>query len=105
MKPRELLRAGVKEARWYPSKTSWQALFTAPSIRELLRLAESAEAVRSIVTRDALWGRFLAWERNAAKDGSGMTRDQMTGATMFEMWLWEQPELRDALAQPTEDAR
>jgi hypothetical protein len=33
------------------------------------------------------WLEFLAWEEQAAAQGSGMTDDQKTGAAMFRSWL------------------
>lgn len=37
-----------------------------------------------------IWKEFERWEREAANRGSGMTREQITGATMMLMWLFEQ---------------
>jgi hypothetical protein len=43
---------------------------------------------------------FEAWEAKAAKAGSGMTREQKTGATMMLMWL-EGRESHAILIDPT----
>lgn len=43
------------------------------------------------------WHEFLADEVKWAKAGSGMTRDQITGAAMFDAWEWSRSaEARDS---------
>jgi hypothetical protein len=74
----------------------------AQNLRAALATPEpSAEADAAL--QDALWYRFKAWEERAARNGSGMVGDQMTGASMMLGWLTQEGALRPATPPLTDE--
>lgn len=60
-------------------------------------------AVVDRVTAPIEWLAFQMWEDKAARNGSGLTREQMTGARLYHEWRHQRHEPRDpSLADPTD---
>lgn len=47
--------------------------------------ADTSEIDRQLA--ESMWKLFLLWERDAANKGSGLTKDQITGARVYHDWL------------------
>lgn len=96
--PTDLLQAGINEA----GGDGWSALLAAPSIRELLRLAESAEGLRVALTIDPV-------ERSFRDVLASHTWTKAQDARWHRSNVWHLldvlDEARAALAQPTEETR
>lgn len=48
---------------------------------------EGGRDVDEAKTGRSYWMDFMAWEERAAARGSGLTREQMSGASAFRSWL------------------
>lgn len=59
---------------------------------EIELIAPAFDLVAETKVHDAIWADFRSWEQGAAERGSGLTQEQMTGATLFWVWLKEHAE-------------
>ena len=52
-----------------------------------IKLAKCSKMAATVY--GGIWNKFLEWEHQAASKGSGLTKDQMTGACIFLTWYLE----------------